>query len=245
MSPPSNPPNKPLCPIRYLPTTTAYNLWASIYDTDNNFLQVLDTLEMKTLLPTLLTQISAPPPWTLIDLGCGTGRNTAALLAVPDARVVGLDASPQMLEVARSRLDPSRLTLDVFDLLATPPPRLQAHAVISTLVLEHLPIPSFFRATARLLRPGGHLLVTNMHSKMGAISQAGFMDPRTGEKVRPTSYAHRVEDVVSGARECGFEVVGEVREREVDAQLSERLGPRAKKWVGVTVWFGVVFSLTG
>jgi ubiquinone/menaquinone biosynthesis C-methylase UbiE len=230
--------------VRYLNTTAAYDLWAKVYDTDGNFLQALDTIEMRSLLPNLLAQISTPPPWTLVDLGCGTGRNTAALLAVPDATVVGLDASPQMLEVARSRLDSKRLTLNVFDLLTSPPPALEANAVISTLVLEHVPIATFFQAAAGILRAGGKLLVTNMHAEMGGISQAGFLDPKTGEKIRPTSYAHQLEDVISGAQECGFEVIGEPVERSVDEDLSQRLGPRAKKWIGVTVWFGVVFSKT-
>jgi ubiquinone/menaquinone biosynthesis C-methylase UbiE len=230
--------------IRYLDTTAAYDRWAEVYDTDGNFLQALDSLEMKSLLPKFLAQISAPQPWTLVDLGCGTGRNTAALLAVPEATVVGLDASPQMLKVANSRLESDRLRLDVFDLLKGPPPAMEAHAVISTLVLEHIPIDTFFRAAAGMLRAGGKLLVTNMHAEMGGISQAGFVDPSTGEKIRPVSYAHRLEDVISGAKGCGFQVIGEHLERSVDKALSERLGPRAKKWVGVTVWFGIMFSKT-
>jgi ubiquinone/menaquinone biosynthesis C-methylase UbiE len=234
-------------PIRHLPTTAAYDLWASVYDTDGNFLQALDTLEMAILLPSLLSQIPFPTPWTLVDLGCGTGRNTVSLLAVPDAKVVGLDASPAMLALARKRLDPEsgNLTLQVYDLLVTPPPELQAHAVISTLVLEHIPIPQYFRTCFTLLRAGGLLLVTNMHAEMGRISQAGFVDPSTGAKVRPTSYAHTVAEVVSGAGEAGFEVLGEVRERAVDEELSERLGARARKWVGVKVWFAVVFRKRG
>lgn len=233
--------------IRYLDTTAAYDLWASVYDTDGNFLQALDSIEMRTLLPIFLGQISTPQPWTLVDLGCGTGRNTAALLSVPNARVVGLDASPKMLEVAKSRLDTSvseRLRLDVFDLLAVSPPVFDADAIISTLVLEHVPILSFFRAAAEMLRPAGKFLVTNMHSEMGSISQAGFIDTQTGEKIRPKSYSHRIEDVILGAKECGFKVVGEPLKRSVDEALSEKLGPRAKKWIGITVWFGVVFEKT-
>lgn len=228
--------------VRYLDTTAAYDLWAKVYDTDGNFLQALDSIEMKSLLPDFLAQISAPQPWTLVDLGCGTGRNTAALLAVPEATVVGLDASPQMLKVARSRLGSDRLRLDVFDLLADSPQAMEAHAVISTLVLEHIPIDTFFQAATAMLRAGGKLLVTNMHAEMGGISQAGFVDPSTGEKIRPVSYAHRLEDVISGAQKYGFEVIGEPLERSVDVAMSERLGPRAKKWVGVTVWFGIMFS---
>lgn len=232
--------------VRYLDTTAAYDLWAEVYDTDGNFLQALDSIEMKSLLPQFLAHLSTTQPWRLVDLGCGTGRNTAALLSVLNAKVVGLDASPKMLEVARSRLEKSdRLQLDVFDLLVSSPPALHADAVISTLVLEHVPIDTFFKSAAGMLRSGGKLLVTNMHSEMGSISQAGFVDTKTGQKIRPKSFTHQLKDVITMAEECGFEVIGEPLEKSVDELMSEKLGPRARKWIGITVWFGIMFSKSG
>lgn len=45
---------------------------------------------------------------TLLDAGCGTGRLTKHLLElVPDGRVIGVDASAQMLEKAREHLGDS------------------------------------------------------------------------------------------------------------------------------------------
>src|SRR5690242_5936315 len=42
---------------------------------------------------------------TVLDVGCGTGRVTEALLAlVPGGRVIAVDASPDMVELARGRL---------------------------------------------------------------------------------------------------------------------------------------------
>jgi SAM-dependent methyltransferase len=242
-------------PVRYLDTTAAYDLWSEVYDTDGNFLQALDTIEMKTLLPSFLSRISSPKPWTLVDLGCGTGRNTLPLLGVPESLIVGLDASPKMLEIAKARVDaalahlepharPRTVQLDVFDLLANsvvPSCATGADAAISTLVLEHVPIDIYFRCAACLLKPGAVFLVTNMHSEMGGISQAGFVVPKTRQKIRPTSYAHRLDDVIAGAKQHGFDVIGEVRERGVDEQTNEALGSRANKWIGVMVWFGVCF----
>ena len=242
-------------PVRYLDTTTAYDLWSEVYDTDGNFLQALDTVEMQALLPKALSLIPTRQPWKLIDIGCGTGRNTMQLLiAVPGSTIVGLEPSSKMLEIARScctaalsakspSSDPTQLHFEQYDMLADHVPLIASSAdgIISTLVLEHVPIADFFLAASKMLKPGGVLLVTNMHSEMGAISQAGFVDPRTGEKIRPTSFVHTVEDVVHGAEKEGFEVVERVLERGVDERLSCELGPRSKKWIGVTVWFGVCF----
>ncbi|KAL7627886.1 hypothetical protein AAE478_002081 [Parahypoxylon ruwenzoriense] len=250
--------------VRYLPTNEAYDRWAAVYDTDGNFLQALDTIELKPLFPRFLQSITSPKPWCIVDLGCGTGRNTTLLLEVPDiAEVIALDSSRGMLEVARTRLQTNTLSganhdgesargvpklhLEVFDMLASPSPPIiaqQADGVISTLVIEHVPLATFFSQITQLLRPGGVLLLTNMHAHMGGISQAGFVDADTGEKVRPTSYAHTVAEVVTEARKWGleeFEGEGRIHERAVDEDMVERLGPRSRKWVGVTCWFGGLF----
>ncbi|KAL9069723.1 MAG: hypothetical protein Q9161_005308 [Pseudevernia consocians] len=248
-------------PIRFLDPTTAYDRWSEVYDTDGNFLQALDTIEMQYLLPKLTSRISSSssssPPWKIVDLGCGTGRNMTRLLDLHGYMVViGLDASPKMLEIAKSRIDKHMTQtnraseaaqgaqLELYNLLGSyhiPSCALNADAIISTLVLEHVPLSIFFERVSELLRPNGLALVTNMHSDLGAISQAGFVDPKTGGKIRTQSFIHHLEDVVTEARKQGFEVVGEIRERAVDEEISEVLGVRARKWIGVTVWFGVCF----
>ncbi|OTB02457.1 hypothetical protein M426DRAFT_74567 [Hypoxylon sp. CI-4A] len=257
----SAPTDKTFSSIRYLPTNEAYDRWAAVYDTDGNFLQALDTIELKTLFPQFLRSIGFPKPWRIVDLGCGTGRNTTLLLTVADiGEVIALDASKGMLDVARSRLqqtsndassprlarvqDPSKVHLEVFDMLASSsPPSLayQVDGVISTLVIEHVPLPTFFSQVSQMLRPGGVLLLTNMHAEMGGISQAGFVDADTGEKIRPTSYAHTIAELVAEAQKWGMDIEDRILERVVDDNMVERLGPRSKKWVGVTCWFGGLF----
>lgn len=50
----------------------------------------------------LLARIDAPAPSVVVDLGCGDGPLTLGLARRwPDARVVGVDSSPQMLAAAR------------------------------------------------------------------------------------------------------------------------------------------------
>lgn len=277
--------------VKHMDTAEVYDRWAEvlktplpqfpkmnhtlntlqIYDTDGNFLQALDTIEMKTLLPYLMSQIKpSTSPLKVVDLGCGTGRNTVQLIHYlldesgprnkRDSSVIGFDVSRGMLDIARARIDeilPPNSTsgikthVDTYNLLTEPTPPLpsqNATAIISTLVLEHIPLKPFFSTAAAMLNPDqdGYLLITNMHPEMGAISQAGFIDPVSGEKIRPTSYAHKVQEVVDAAREAGFEVLGEgMRETKVDEELAPKLGPRVGKYVGVTVWFGGCFVRRG
>jgi trans-aconitate 2-methyltransferase len=97
------------------------------------------------------------PDATILDVGCGTGRVTEALLAlVPRGRVLAVDASAEMAELARQRLD-GRAEVwcqDVLDLDLPEP----LDAIVSTATLHW--VTDHDRLWARLakaLRPGGVL----------------------------------------------------------------------------------------
>jgi len=63
----------------------------------------------------LLARVGAEGPRTVVDLGCGPGNLTALLSERwPDAEVVGLDSSPEMIAKARAADGP--ITFDVVDL---------------------------------------------------------------------------------------------------------------------------------
>lgn len=232
--------------IKYLDTVEAYDKWAQVYDTDGNFLQKLDDLELTKILPQFLQLL--PTPVKLIDLGCGTGRNTIKLLDHLDHHdsILGLDPSAKMLDLARERCRSSRpnanIQFEIYNILNTENniDESPADAIVSTLVLEHVPVTSFFSRLRELCMPQGYVLITNMHSEMGAISQAGFKCPETGIKYRPESYPHTVDEVVLAANDHGFELIQDPIERAVKPDDVEALGPRSEKWVGVMVWFCVV-----
>ncbi len=99
---------------------------------------------------------------TVIDAGCGTGRLTAELLErLPRGRVIALDRSPSMLEVARAELAPrfgDRVGFVLADLQEYVDP-CAADAIFSTAtfhwVLDH---PRLFANLHATLRPGGRLV---------------------------------------------------------------------------------------
>ncbi|TKV28064.1 trans-aconitate 2-methyltransferase [Arthrobacter sp. NamB2] len=65
----------------------------------------------------LVGRIDHPSPRSVVDLGCGTGALTEALaLRWPDAAVVGVDSSADMIGAARQRQAPANLTFEQQDL---------------------------------------------------------------------------------------------------------------------------------
>ena len=110
-----------------LTASEAYTLWAPTYDSDGNPLQALDSIALREMLPRFLNHAGsynavrgsklAPRRPLFIDLGCGTGRGTLALLesaygkgASADfgrcaVEVLCLDLSKEMLDRAETKVN--------------------------------------------------------------------------------------------------------------------------------------------
>jgi trans-aconitate 2-methyltransferase len=108
----------------------------------------------------VLTRLNGVSPHaTVLDVGCGTGRVTEMLLdRVPHGRVLAIDASPEMVALARERLG-DRAEVWCEDVLELDLPR-PVDAVFSTATLHWVVDHERLWATlARALRPGGVLEV--------------------------------------------------------------------------------------
>ena len=102
------------------------------------------------------------PLHAVLDLGTGTGRMLELVGPLAD-RGVGIDQSPAMLNLARTRLERAGLRhvqLRQGDLYALPVERDGYDLVILHQVLHYLDDPvRALREASRVLRPGGRLLV--------------------------------------------------------------------------------------
>jgi ArsR family transcriptional regulator len=101
--------------------------------------------------------------WVLGDLGCGTGHLTR-LVAPFVARVIGVDASPAMLERARTNTaEHSNVELRPGELEKLPLAGESLDAALLALVLHNVADPTAVLCeTARVLRRGGRLLVLDV-----------------------------------------------------------------------------------
>lgn len=115
-----------------------------------------DSPEYLAPLAAGLLEVS-PAPERALDVGTGTG-NGALLVAreFPQARVRGVDLSEEMIRLAQARtgLDPEgRIAFKVGDAASLPWPD------DSFDLVTQLNMPPFFAEVARVLRPGGHVVI--------------------------------------------------------------------------------------
>jgi SAM-dependent methyltransferase len=114
--------------------------------------------------PTILAMAGDVEGRRVLDVGCATGA-LALSLVERGASVVGVDLNPRFIELAKARLD-GRATFHAAD-ISEPLPFLETGSfdvVVASLVLHYLrdwspPLREF----ARILKPGGLLLVSTHH----------------------------------------------------------------------------------
>ena len=115
---------------------------------------------------------------TVGDLGCGTGQ-LSALVAPHVARVIAVDSSSDMLHAARVRLaDHRNVEVRLGNLETLPIDHAQLDIAVLGLVLHHVPDPALALAeAARVLRPGGRVLIIDMlpHDRAEYQQQMGHV----------------------------------------------------------------------
>ena len=106
----------------------------------------------------LLSAVHVSDPQLVIDLGCGPGNLTASLATRwPEATVIGVDSSRDMLAAAAERANPPRVTFVEADLREWAPER-PADLIVANAVLQW--VPEHRQLLPRLvgfLAPGGWL----------------------------------------------------------------------------------------
>jgi ubiquinone/menaquinone biosynthesis C-methylase UbiE len=96
----------------------------------------------------------------IVDVGCGTGRFCEPLAERFSARVLGVDPSEQMLEVARKKTSSPRVEFRRATADALPLEPASADVVFMSMVLHHLKdAGAVIREFKRILRSGGHVCV--------------------------------------------------------------------------------------
>jgi trans-aconitate methyltransferase len=121
----------------------------------------------------LLAAITGFPPYRILDLGCGPGRDLITFRDLGHV-VVGLDGCPEFVSMARAV---SGCEVWQQDMLAMTLPPASFDGVFANAVLFHVPSRALRNVLGRLnttLKPGGVLLASNPRGR----DEEGFVDRR-------------------------------------------------------------------
>lgn len=145
------------------------------------------------------------PGEVVLDVGCGPG--TLAIRAKrrvgPAGYVAGIDASPAMIAAATKKAKKAGVDVDFRNAVVEALPFFEARfdAVLSTLMLHHLPRPAreqCVREMRRVLKPGGRVVVVDFSASRS--ERRGLFD-----HFHRHGYVRR-DQIVALLTEAGFSV---------------------------------------
>lgn len=178
-----------------LDAATGYAAWASTYDSKPNYILAVEEPVVENLLARI-------PPGSALDAACGTGRHTGRLI-MHGHEVIGVDQSPEMLAQAAAKVPQAQFR--VGDLTQLPIPDASVDLVLCALALSHLPdVGEAIAEFRRVLRPGGRLIVTDVHPIMVLLTGQLIFAYKPRElafvRIRP----HQVSDHLTAFATHGF-----------------------------------------
>ncbi|MFY7979909.1 MAG: class I SAM-dependent DNA methyltransferase, partial [Sediminibacterium sp.] len=86
----------------------AYNSWSSQYDTNENKTRDLEALALQKILQGKSFK-------HCLEIGCGTGKNTAWLLTICD-QITAVDLSKGMLDIAKNKIQSNKVNFIEVDI---------------------------------------------------------------------------------------------------------------------------------
>jgi len=199
-----------------------YNIWADQYDSNENKTRDLDS---KSTFETL----SKFDFSNVLELGCGTGKNTAFLLEKAD-KIIGLDFSQEMLNKAKAKIQDQRAEFRKADL--TTEWNIEndfAELITCSLVLEHIKDLDFiFKQANKKLKNGGIFFISELHPFKQYLGSKAKFETEYGTQELET-YIHHVSEYLNSAFKNGFELV------ELKEWFDEETNIGMPRLIGITL----------
>jgi ubiquinone/menaquinone biosynthesis C-methylase UbiE len=178
----------------------AYNSWASQYDANENKTRDLEAKALRDILSTISFN-------TVLEIGCGTGKNTEWLLQKAE-HITAVDLSEEMLSKAKEKIPSNNVefiqadinndwnfTGSTFDLIGF------------SLVLEHIEnLDHIFKEVYKKINEEGFVYIGELHPfKQYTGTKARF---ETDEGLQIVEcFNHHISDFIQSAKKYGLKLI--------------------------------------
>ncbi len=135
----------------------AYNAWSQTYDTVENKTRDLEAKALREMLSDIENA-------DILEIGCGTGKNTEFLLTKAN-QLIGADFSTEMLGQAKLKILAENVAFQQMDLRENWSFAKDSFDLITcSLALEHIENIDFvFSEASKVLRSGGKFYIGELH----------------------------------------------------------------------------------
>jgi SAM-dependent methyltransferase len=174
-----------------------YAAWSATYDEASRPVRVIEEPVVWALLERL-------PTGRALDAACGTGRHARWLVELGH-EVLGVDASPEMLERARAAVPGARF--EAGDLCALPVDTASVDVAVCALALDHLPdlVPPLAEL-ARVVRRGGSVVISDVHPLVSFLGGVAHVQLGDGTRGFARNHCHLHGQYLDAFAEVGLEV---------------------------------------
>ncbi len=220
---------------RKYPTLSAregYAEWVTTYEHT-----VLDEMDIR-----LLDRIRAlrwQATRRALDLACGTGRTGVWLARNGVQDIDGIDITPEMLAVARTKRVYRQLVIG--DVTRLPFDSATYDLAIQALADEHLSdLSSLYREVARITKTNGYFVIVGYHPHFLMLGIQTHFHRSDGEPIAIESYVHLLSDHVKAAHAAGWTLL-EMDEGVIDEDWISKK-PEWGKYMHHPVSFSMVWQ---
>ena len=178
----------------------SYNNWADQYDSNINKTRDLEALALKECLANIRFG-------SCLEIGCGTGKNTAWLLTKAQD-ITAVDLSFEMLSKAKEKVQSDKVNFIQADI--NQPwtfTNRQFDLITFSLVLEHIEdLESVFKKAFERIKRGGYVYVGELHPFKQYSGSKAIFETEGGEQIVPC-FTHNLSDFTETARKNGFSIL--------------------------------------
>ena len=193
---------------------TGYAASAPVYDGTSNPLIEIEQPVVEQLVADI-------PRGRALDAACGTGRHAKHLATKHETH--GVDASPEMLAVARAAVPAA--TFETGDLEKLPVEDDAFDVVVCALALCHLPdLTKAVAELSRVARRGGKLVLTDPHPTSVAIISHLFVPTTEGGIGFVRNYERLVGDYLRSYEAAGLRVLQCIEPPMAESGMTGGLG---------------------